>query len=47
MENLPAVEEWRMLQDNSAELNNSSTVWRKYQKSSKQQDKRYAERKPA
>ena len=45
MENLPAVEEWRMLQDNGTELNNPSTVWRKYQHSSKQQDAKDVERK--
>ena len=47
MENLEAVERWRALQDHPDDLNNPSYVWKRFQKSSAQQDKRDAERKPS
>src|SRR5437016_5876248 len=47
MENLEAVERWRALQDHPDDLNSPSYVWERFQKSSAQQDKRDAERKPS
>src|SRR5262249_39004036 len=47
MENLADVEEWRAKQKDPADLNHPSRVWTKYQRSSKQQDRRDAARKPS
>jgi hypothetical protein len=47
MEHLDEVQQWREKQDDPASLNNPSTVWRAFQKSGKQQDKRDQDRKPS
>ena len=44
MENLAEVEQWRARQEDPA--NNPSSMWRNYQKSASQRDKRDAARKP-